>query len=46
MITIFHRLCIIFGTNKLHAELKLPHNFIFSFVFNTVQMLILHEEQS
>jgi hypothetical protein len=35
-----------FATNKLHAELKLPHNFIFSFVFNTVQIIILHDKQS
>ena len=34
------------GTNKLHAEVKLQFNFISSLVFNTVQILILHDEQS
>jgi len=43
---IFQSFCIMFVTNNRHADLKLPHNFIFSFVFNTVQIPILHDELS
>jgi hypothetical protein len=29
------------GTNKLHAEVKFEHNFIFSFVFNILHIFCM-----